>query len=68
MDVLLFRLGINHQIPGGALIALDDACRGRVTHTYYWTSALSVISSVMILKANVEMLPSIKRAIYTSIA
>lgn len=43
--------------------AVEYAPGSRVTHTCQWTSAFSAVSSIMILKANVEMPPPIKSAI-----
>jgi hypothetical protein len=61
-------LGISQYIPGGAMVAFDDAARGQVTHAYQRTSAFAAISSVMILKALVEMPPSKERAIDARLA
>ena len=65
--MMLFGLGINHQIPRFAFIALDDLCRGRVAHTLQRTSEFGTISSVMILETQIEMLASIEGAIDTRI-
>lgn len=57
-DALL--AGINYQISGRAVVALDDACRSRVTHADQRTSELGAIPSVMILKTQVKMLTPIE--------
>jgi len=62
--MLLSWLGINYQIPGRALIALDDVCSGGVAHALEWARELCAVSSIMILEAHVEMPSSIERAVY----
>jgi hypothetical protein len=53
------RLGINHDVSGVAFITFDDVCRGGITHTFQRTGELGVVSSIVILEANVEMPSSI---------
>jgi hypothetical protein len=48
---------------GRSFIAFDDSRRGRVSHTLQRTSALAVITSIMILEADVEVLPSIESTV-----
>jgi hypothetical protein len=61
--MLLSWLGINYQIPGRALIALDDFCSGGVAHALERASELRAVSPIVVLEANVEMPSSIKGAV-----
>jgi|BioPla2DNA2_1021312.scaffolds.fasta_scaffold306463_2 hypothetical protein len=55
-------------MPGFALIVLDDARRGQVSHAFERTGAFVIFPPVMVLKAQVEMPPPVEGAIDARLA